>query len=65
MVGHDTKAMLNNSGPRYKHSKVERDINLDIIACVVILITICFLSGVGKYRIGVPELLNITLCYNG
>lgn len=49
IVGHDTKAMLNNSGPRYKHSKVERDINLDIIACVVILFTICFLCGVGKY----------------
>ncbi|XP_020910212.1 probable phospholipid-transporting ATPase VD isoform X2 [Exaiptasia diaphana] len=46
-AGHDTKAMLNNSGPRYKHSKVERHINLDIIACVVILFTICFLCGVG------------------
>lgn len=48
-TGHDTKAMLNNSGPRYKHSKVERDINLDVIACVVILFTLCFLCGVGKY----------------
>ena len=46
--GHDTKAMLNNSGPRYKRSKLERDINLDVIACVVILFTLCFLGGVGK-----------------
>ncbi|EDO40789.1 predicted protein [Nematostella vectensis] len=46
-AGHDTKAMLNNSGPRSKHSKVERDLNLDVIACVVILFTLCFLGGLG------------------
>ena len=40
---------MNNSGPRYKHSKVERDLNLDVIACVVILFILCFLGGVGKY----------------
>ena len=47
-AGHDTKAMMNNSGPRYKRSKVERDLNLDVIACVVILFTLCFLGGVGE-----------------
>ena len=39
---------MNNSGPRYKRSKVERDLNLDVIACVVILFVLCFLGGVGK-----------------
>ena len=48
LLGHDTKALMNNSGPRYKRSKVERDLNLDVVACVVILFILCFLGGVGK-----------------
>ncbi|VDL74258.1 unnamed protein product [Nippostrongylus brasiliensis] len=48
--GHDTKAMLNNNGPRYKRSSLERSTNLDIIWCVVILLVLCItgaiLSGV-------------------
>ena len=47
--GHDTKAMMNNSGPRYKRSKVERDLNLDVMSCVIILLILCFLGGIGKY----------------
>lgn len=46
-AGHDTKALMNNSGPRYKRSKVERDLNLDVVSCVVILFILCFLGGVG------------------
>ena len=46
-VGHDTKAMLNNSGPRYKRSKLERDINKDVLACVFILFILCIAGGVG------------------
>ncbi|KAJ7386092.1 putative phospholipid-transporting ATPase VB [Desmophyllum pertusum] len=46
-AGHDSKALMNNSGPRYKRSKVERDLNLDVIACVAILFILCFLGGVG------------------
>lgn len=30
-AGHETKAMLNNSGPRYKRSKVEQQMNIDVI----------------------------------
>ena len=33
-LGHDTKAMLNNSGPRYKRSRLEKDINKDVLGCV-------------------------------
>jgi phospholipid-translocating ATPase len=30
-AGRETKAMLNNSGPRYKRSELERQINWDIV----------------------------------
>lgn len=30
-AGHETKAMLNNSGPRYKRSQLEQQMNVDII----------------------------------
>ena len=49
---------MNNSGPRYKRSKVERDLNVDVVACVIILFVLCFLGGVGKYLF-LPS--NITL----
>lgn len=40
-AGHETKAMLNNRGPRYKRSKLERKINHDIIWCMFLLIFLC------------------------
>lgn len=39
---------MNNSGPRYKRSKVERDLNVDVIACVIILFILCLIGGVGE-----------------
>ncbi|XP_043283493.1 phospholipid-transporting ATPase VD isoform X2 [Venturia canescens] len=45
--GHETKAMLNNGGPRYKRSKLERQMNLDIVWCVVILIVLCIVGAIG------------------
>lgn len=45
--GHESKAMLNNGGPRYKRSKLERQMNMDIIWCVVILIVLCVVGAVG------------------
>lgn len=30
-AGHETKAMLNNSGPRYKRSQLEQQMNIDVI----------------------------------
>lgn len=30
-AGHETKAMLNNSGPRYKRSQLEQQMNVDVI----------------------------------
>ncbi|KPM04294.1 phospholipid-transporting ATPase VB-like protein [Sarcoptes scabiei] len=48
-AGHETKAMLNNKGPRHKRSRLERMMNRDIIMCVVILIIMCIICFVGKY----------------
>ena len=36
---------MNNSGPRYKRSQLEKDINKDVIACVFILFTLCLIGG--------------------
>uniref|UniRef100_A0A1A9WFZ2 Phospholipid-transporting ATPase n=1 Tax=Glossina brevipalpis TaxID=37001 RepID=A0A1A9WFZ2_9MUSC len=46
-AGHETKAMLNNSGPRYKRSKVEQQMNIDVIWCVIILLILCVVGAVG------------------
>ncbi|KAG8508803.1 putative phospholipid-transporting ATPase VB [Galemys pyrenaicus] len=46
-AGHETKAMLNNSGPRYKRSKIERRINVDIFFCIGILFIMCLIGAVG------------------
>ncbi|KAF7710614.1 probable phospholipid-transporting ATPase VD isoform X1 [Silurus meridionalis] len=46
-AGHETKAMQNNSGPRYKRSKLERKLNIDIIWSVVLLLIMCLTSAVG------------------
>ena len=54
-TGHETKAMLNNRGPRYKRSKLERKINHDIIWCVFLLIFLCIFCASGKN----PNLLTI------
>ncbi|XP_063475562.1 phospholipid-transporting ATPase VD isoform X4 [Symphalangus syndactylus] len=46
-AGHETKAMLNNSGPRYKRSKLERRANTDVLWCVMILVIMCLTGAVG------------------
>lgn len=49
-AGHETKAMLNNSGPRYKQSKLERKLNHDIIWCVFLLIFLCIFCASARDR---------------
>lgn len=49
-VGHETKAMQNNSGPRYKRSNLERKLNIDIIWSVVLLLLLCITAAVGKNK---------------
>lgn len=39
--------MLNNSGPRYKRSQLEQQMNIDVIWCVVLLIVMCVLGAFG------------------
>ncbi|XP_065590577.1 phospholipid-transporting ATPase VB [Cyrtonyx montezumae] len=46
-AGHETKAMLNNNGPRYKRSKIERQMNVDIFLCVGLLFTMCLVGSIG------------------
>lgn len=46
-LGHETKAMLNNNGPRYKRSSLERQMNGDIMWCVVILLVFCVIGAAG------------------
>uniref|UniRef100_A0A3Q3NG47 Phospholipid-transporting ATPase n=1 Tax=Labrus bergylta TaxID=56723 RepID=A0A3Q3NG47_9LABR len=46
-AGHETKAMLNNNGPRYKRSKLERQMNVDVFWCVIILLVMCLFTAVG------------------
>ncbi|XP_042303462.1 phospholipid-transporting ATPase VB [Sceloporus undulatus] len=46
-AGHETKAMLNNRGPRYKRSKIEQRMNLDIFFCVGLLFLMCLIGALG------------------
>uniref|UniRef100_A0AAY4BBK9 Phospholipid-transporting ATPase n=1 Tax=Denticeps clupeoides TaxID=299321 RepID=A0AAY4BBK9_9TELE len=46
-AGHETKSMLNNSGPRYKRSKLERMMNSDVILCVLLLFGLCLVGAIG------------------
>ncbi|XP_036188919.1 probable phospholipid-transporting ATPase VD isoform X3 [Myotis myotis] len=46
-AGHETKAMLNNSGPRYKRSKLERRANTDVLWCVLLLLIMCLTGALG------------------
>ncbi|XP_068061762.1 phospholipid-transporting ATPase VB isoform X2 [Anomalospiza imberbis] len=46
-AGHETKAMLNNSGPRYKRSRIEQRMNRDIFLCVGLLFVMCLVGAIG------------------
>ncbi|VDN08891.1 unnamed protein product, partial [Dibothriocephalus latus] len=48
-AGRETKAVLNNSGRKFKRSKLERRINKDVIWCVLILAIVCITGAVGCY----------------
>ncbi|XP_066573097.1 phospholipid-transporting ATPase VB isoform X2 [Amia ocellicauda] len=46
-AGHETKAMLNNSGARYKRSKLERRMNIDVLCSIGLLFVMCLIGAVG------------------
>ncbi|XP_068570692.1 phospholipid-transporting ATPase VB [Cebidichthys violaceus] len=48
-AGHETKSMLNNSRPRNKRSKLERKLNIDVIFCVILLLSMCLVGAVGHF----------------
>ncbi|KAM3867100.1 phospholipid-transporting ATPase VB [Diretmus argenteus] len=47
--GHETKSMLNNNGPRYKRSKLERKLNTDVIFCIILLFVMCLVGALGHF----------------
>ncbi|XP_070615769.1 phospholipid-transporting ATPase VD [Erythrolamprus reginae] len=49
-AGHETKAMLNTMGTRYKRSKLEKRMNKDIFWCVLLLIVMCLIAAIGNRR---------------
>uniref|UniRef100_A0A8C5AQ25 Phospholipid-transporting ATPase n=1 Tax=Gadus morhua TaxID=8049 RepID=A0A8C5AQ25_GADMO len=46
-AGHETKAMKNNSGPRYKQSRLEKRLNRDVLWCVILLFSMCLTAAIG------------------
>ncbi|XP_031713469.1 probable phospholipid-transporting ATPase VB [Anarrhichthys ocellatus] len=48
-AGHETKSMLNDNGPRYKRSKLERKLNIDVIFCVILLLSMCLVGALGHF----------------
>ncbi|TNN72562.1 putative phospholipid-transporting ATPase VD [Liparis tanakae] len=46
-AGHETKAMMNNSGPRYKRSQLEKRLNTDVLWCVLLLLIMCLTAAIG------------------
>ncbi|XP_067104194.1 phospholipid-transporting ATPase VB [Osmerus mordax] len=48
-TGHETKAMLNSNERRYKRSKLERDVNMDVLFCVILLFVMCLIGGLGHF----------------
>ncbi|XP_072294948.1 phospholipid-transporting ATPase VB [Eucyclogobius newberryi] len=48
-AGRETKSMLNNNGPRYKRSRLERRLNIDVFFCMLLLFTMCIIGSLGHY----------------
>ncbi|CAG5132573.1 unnamed protein product, partial [Candidula unifasciata] len=47
-AGSETKAIQNNKGPRYKISRLESQINRDVIWCIILLLFLCFFCAIGS-----------------
>jgi len=46
-IGRETKAMLNNGGPRHKRTGLEKLMNMEVVWCVVILGVLCLVGATG------------------
>ncbi|TKR76030.1 hypothetical protein L596_017237 [Steinernema carpocapsae] len=60
-AGYDTKAMLNNSGPRYKRSELEKRVNKDILWSFCILLILCAIGAIlsAVYLKSYPDLTKV------
>jgi phospholipid-translocating ATPase len=47
-TGQETKAMLNNGGPRHKRTGLEKMMNLEVMWCVVLLAVMCIVGATGS-----------------
>ena len=54
-TGDNTKIVMNAASLRYKKSRMEKQMNWDIVWCAVILVLICFISALGA---GLSEAFN-------
>uniref|UniRef100_A0A3B5LL60 Phospholipid-transporting ATPase n=1 Tax=Xiphophorus couchianus TaxID=32473 RepID=A0A3B5LL60_9TELE len=45
VYAHETKSMLNSNGSRYKRSKLERKLNVDVFFCLLLLFTMCLIGA--------------------
>lgn len=61
ITGQETKSMLNNSGPRYKRSKIERKMNTDVLFCVLLLFFMCLIGALGTVRGTSPSIIQNAL----
>lgn len=61
ITGQETKSMLNNSGPRYKRSKIERKMNTDVLYCVLLLFFMCLIGALGTVRGTSPSIIQNAL----
>lgn len=41
--------MMNNSGPRYKRSQLEKRLNTDVLWCVLLLVIMCLTGAIGVH----------------
>ena len=56
-TGHNTKIMMNAASLRYKKSRMEKQMNWDVVLCAIILVIICLISAVGA---GLSEAFNFS-----
>ena len=61
VAGHQTKALLNNSGPKVKRSKLEKDINTEVISQLFILLAFCLIGAIGTMYMYIHTIYTCTV----
>ena len=66
-AGHETKAMLNNTGPRSKRSLLEQSMNREVGILWLVLFVLCFCGAIGngtwtRYHIPDWTVCHVLIC---